>query len=176
MLKTIFNKSEKTFSKKEFKILFDDNFEALRDYIYYKSGDIQQAEDVAQEAFLKLWEKRSEIKKDSVVSYLFRITHNIFINQTRHAKVSFNFQNHHNLDDINHVSPEFEFEFKEFNILLQKALANLPENTRVAFLMNRIDGMKYKEIAERLDISIKTVEKRIQKAVNQLKESINYKL
>ncbi len=175
-MKIIFNKSDKAFSQKEFKLLFDNNFEQLRDYIYYKCGKIEQAEDVAQEAFLKLWEKRAEVKKDTVVSYLFRIAHNIFINQTRHAKVSFNFQSQNNMQEVDSSTPQFELEFKEFDALLQKALANLPEKTRVTFLMNRIDGMKYKEIAERLEISIKTVEKRMQNAVNQLKESINHKL
>jgi RNA polymerase sigma-70 factor (ECF subfamily) len=175
-LKIIFNKEDKAFSQKEFKLLFDNNFEQLRDYVYFMCGNIEQAEDVAQEAFMKLWEKRTEIKKETVISYLFRIAHNIFINQTRHAKVSFNFQNQNNFQEIDNSSPEYELEFKEFDIQLQNALARLPEKIRVTFLMNRIDGLKYKEIAERMDVSIKTIEKRIQKAVSLLKKNINYKL
>lgn len=175
-MKIIFNKEDKAFSQKEFKLLFDNNFEQLRDYVYFMCGNIEQAEDVAQEAFMKLWEKRTEIKKETVISYLFRIAHNIFINQTRHAKVSFNFQNQNNFQEIDNSSPEYELEFKEFDIQLQNALARLPEKIRVTFLMNRIDGLKYKEIAERMDVSIKTIEKRIQKAVSLLKKNINYKL
>ncbi|MCF6242379.1 MAG: RNA polymerase sigma-70 factor [Bacteroidales bacterium] len=175
-MKIIFNKENKTFSQKEFKLLFDNHFEQLRDYIYFKCSNIEQAEDVAQEAFLKLWEKRKEIKKDTVLSYLFRIAHNIFINQTRHSKLSFNFQYQNQGSEIDNSSPEYELELKEFDKILQQSLAALPEKVRVTFLMNRIDGLKYKEIAERLNVSVKTIEKRMQKAVNQLKESINYKL
>ncbi len=175
-MKIIFNNENKTFSQKEFKLLFDNNFEQLRDYIYFMCGNIEQAEDVAQDAFMKLWEKRAEIKRETVLSYLFRIAHNIFINQTRHAKLSFNFQNQNNIQEIDNSSPEYELELKEFDVQLQNALAGLSEKIRVTFLMNRVDGLKYKEIAERLDVSIKTIEKRIQKAVNQLKKTINYKL
>ncbi len=175
-MKIIFNNENKTFSQKEFKLLFDNNFEQLRDYVYFMCGNIEQAEDVAQEAFMKLWEKRTEIKRETVLSYLFRIAHNIFINQTRHAKLSFNFQNQNKTAEIDNSSPEYELELKEFDIQLQNALASLPEKMRVTFLMNRVDGLKYKEIAERLGVSIKTIEKRIQKAVNQLKKTINYRL
>ena len=175
-MKIIFNNENKTFSQKEFKLLFDNNFEQLRDYVYFMCGNIEQAEDVAQEAFMKLWEKRTEIKRETVLSYLFRIAHNIFINQTRHAKLSFNFQNQNKTAEIDNSSPEYELELKEFDIQLQNALASLPEKIRVTFLMNRVDGLKYKEIAERLGVSIKTIEKRIQKAVNQLKKTINYRL
>lgn len=176
VLKIIFNKKNTNLSKEEFKLLFDSNFEQLRDYIYFMCGNIEQAEDVAQEAFMKLWEKRFEIKKNTVLSYLFRIAHNIFINQTRQTKLSFNFQNQNKAVDINNSSPEYELELKEFDTQLQNALANLPEKIRITFLMSRIDGLKYKEIAERLNLSIKTVEKRIQKAVYQLKKTINHKL
>ena len=156
--------------------MFDNNFEQVRDYIYFKCGNIEQAEDVAQEAFLKLWEKREEIKQETVLSYLFRIAHNIFLNQIKREQLSFNFINQSLSKGIDHTSPEFEMEMKEFDIKLQKALAELPEINRITFLMNRVEGLKYKEIAERLDVSIKTIEKRMQKALNQLKEIIEYKI
>jgi len=66
-------------------------------------------------------------------------------------------------------------ELKEFDVKLQKALAGLSEINRTTFLMNRIDGLKYKEIAERLNISIKTVEKRMQNALGQLRKTIEHK-
>jgi len=175
-LNIIFNKNKGSFSRQEFKNLFEENYEQVRDYIYYKCGNIEQAEDVAQDAFLKLWEKRNEIKYDTVLSYLFRIAYNIFLNQIKREQLTFNFQNQSCENGIDNQSPEYEMEIKEFNEKLQKALAMLPEKYRVTFLMNRIDGLKYKEIAERLDISVKTVEKRMQKALNLLKETITYKL
>ena len=172
----IFKKDKNIFSQQEFKLLFDENFEKLRDYIYYKCGDIEQAEDIAQETFLKLWEKREKVKKDTVLSYLFRIAHNIFVNHVKREQIVFNFQNQHSSQFVDNESPEYKMEFKQFDDKLQIALAELPEPIRVTFLMNRIDGLKYKEIAVLLDISIKTVEKRIQKAVILLKELLDHKL
>ena len=160
----------------EFKSLFDDNFDKIKNYVYFKCGNIKQAEDIAQEAFLKLWEKRHDVKKETLLSYLYRIAHNIFINQVKREQLSFKFQNVSMEKDIDHVSPEYEMELKEFDQKLQKALAELPEINRVAFLMNRVEGLKYREIAESLEISIKTVEKRMQNALNQLRESIKFKL
>jgi len=90
-LKVIFNKNT-GFSHSEFKSIFDDNFDKIRNYVYFKCGNIQQAEDIAQEAFLKLWEKRNVVKKETLLSYLYRIAHNIFINQAKREQLSFNFQ------------------------------------------------------------------------------------
>ncbi len=177
-MKIIFNKNKDYFTQKEFKQLFENNYESLRDYIYYKSGNIEQAEDIAQEAFLKLWEKRKELKQETILSYLFRIAHNIFLNQVKREQVVFNFQNQSTDDYIERSSPEFELELKEFDQILQKALASIPEKHRVVFLLNRIDGLKYKEIAERLDLTTKAVEKRMQKAMEILKTAVkgNFKI
>jgi RNA polymerase sigma-70 factor (ECF subfamily) len=72
-------------------------------------------------------------------------------------------------------SPEFELELKEFDFRLQKAISDLNEKNRVVFLMNRIDGMTYMEIAENIGITIKAVEKRMKKALDSLTEKMNYK-
>lgn len=173
-MKIIFNRKNEL-SQTEFKLLFDEHFEKLRNYAYFKCGNIEQAEDIAQESFLKLWEKRGEVKKATMLSYLYRIAHNTFINQAKREQLSFNFQNQNTNADIDYASPEYEMELKEFDVKLQKALAELSEINRITFLMNRIDGLKYKEIAQRLEISVKTVEKRMQNALKQLKESIEHK-
>jgi len=173
-LKIIFNR-KKELSQAEFKLLFDEHFEKLRNYVYFKCGNIEQAEDIAQEAFMKLWEKRADVKRETMLSYLYRIAHNIFINQAKREQLSFNFQNQNTDGDIDFASPEYEMELKEFDVKLQKALAGLSEINRTTFLMNRIDGLKYKEIAERLDISVKTVEKRMQNALGQLRKTIDHK-
>ena len=173
-MKIVFNKN-KSLSQVEFKSLFDDNFDKIRNYVYFKCGNIEQAEDIAQEAFLKLWEKRGNVKKETMLSYLYRIAHNVFINQAKREQLSFNFQYNNQESDVNLESPEYEMELKEFDKKLQNALAGLSEINRVTFLMNRIEGMKYREIAKNLGISIKTVEKRIQNALNKLRESIEFK-
>jgi RNA polymerase sigma-70 factor (ECF subfamily) len=67
------------------------------------------------------------------------------------------------------VSPEEEMEYKELQQRYKKALAGLPEKQRVVFLMSRVDGLKYHEIADRLNISVKAVEKRMKNALDDLK-------
>jgi len=174
-LKIIFKKN-KGLSQIEFKTLFDNNFDKIRNYVYFKCGNIEQAEDIAQEAFLKLWEKRTDVKKETMLSYLYRIAHNVFINQAKREQLSFNFQNSSQDCDVNMESPEYVMELKEFDEKLQNALAKLSEKNRVPFLMNRVEGMKYREIAESLGISVKAVEKRMQNALSQLRDSIEFKL
>ena len=74
--------------------------------------------------------------------------------------------------DTNNQSPEYLFEEEEFKLKLTKAIASLSEAQREVFLLNRIDGKKYREIAELLDISQKTVEKRMSGALQILKAQI----
>ena len=74
------------------------------------------------------------------------------------------------------VSPEFELELKEFNDKLQNAIGALKEKNRVVFLMNRIDGLTYKQIADNLGLSQKAIEKRMKNALDELKKTIEYKI
>jgi RNA polymerase sigma-70 factor (family 1) len=154
---------------------FEENFKTLRNYLYYKYGDSNQASDVAQEAFIKLWQNANQVSLEKAKSFLYTVANNATLNQIAHQKVVLNFANK---KQNNHFaeSPEFILEEKEFDKKLQNAIAKLPEKNRTCFLLNRIDGKKYKEIAEILDINIKTVEKRISAALQDLKiELENFK-
>ena len=73
---------------------------------------------------------------------------------------------------ISNESPEYILEEKQFHEKLEKALADLPENQRTTFLLNRIDGKKYAEIAEMENISVKAIEKRMHLALKALREKI----
>jgi len=72
-----------------------------------------------------------------------------------------------------HETPEFLMEEREFKTKLDKALNDLPENQRTTFLLNRIDGKKYKEIAEMEGVSVKAIEKRMHLALKTLREKID---
>ena len=76
----------------------------------------------------------------------------------------------------NAESPEFEMELKEFNDKLKSAINRLNEKNRTVFLMNRIDGLTYGEIAENLNLSEKAIEKRMKNALDELKKTIEYKI
>ncbi|WP_297087354.1 sigma-70 family RNA polymerase sigma factor [uncultured Draconibacterium sp.] len=161
--------------KREFITLFNEMFQPVKNYVYYKVGDIEVAEDIAQDAFTKVWEKRSEIRLKTVRSLLYTIASNLCKNRFEHQQVVFEFANNYNRNKWE-VSPEFELELKEFNAKLQLELGRLSEKNRTVFLMNRIDGFTYREIAENLEISVKAVEKRMKNALTELKKTIEYKL
>jgi len=144
----------------------------LHNYIFYKCGDIDLTGDIVQDTFLKFWENCQKIIVGKSKSYLFTIANNLFLNDYAKNKVVLNFKKTP-AKNYTHENPEFLLEEKEFNEKLEKALSNLSESQRVAFLMNRIDGKKYKEIAKILGISVKAVEKRIHNALLNLRKEID---
>jgi len=147
----------------------------LRNSMYYKTGDMQVAEDLVQDTFLKIWEKRETINPETVKSLLFKIANNLFLNRIEHEKVSFKFVAGYNGNDLSNA-PDFELEMKDFDIRLQETLADLNEKSRSVFLMNRIDELTYFQIACNLNISVKAVEKRMSKAIAFLKERLDVKI
>ena len=158
-------------TKNEFKTLFDGHFDSVRSYIYYRCGDTDLATDIAQDVFLRIWEKQIHIDKTRPVSLLFKIARDMFVSSFRRKKVEMNFIN--NLErDPQEGSPEEKLEYKELEGRYNKALADLPEKQRIVFLMSRIENLKYYEIAERLGISVKAVEKRMKNALSFVRISI----
>jgi RNA polymerase sigma-70 factor (ECF subfamily) len=156
----------------EFDEIFNNWYDPLRNFIYYKTGDVQVAEDIAQDTFLKIWEKRSQIKKETVKPLLFKIAYNLFINRIQHQKVSFKFAEQ-SKGEKTHVPADYELEMAEFDAKLQRALASLDERNRTVFLMNRIEDFTYTQIAEQLGLSVKAVEKRMEKALSFLRLAID---
>ena len=169
-----FSKGFNPLSLEEFKILFDDLYVPIKNFIYYKVGDVALAEDIAQDVFVKLWEKRKDIEKGKVKSLLYTIANNLTMNHFNHQSVVLNFERSYS-PGISE-SPQFVLETKEFDDLLQRTISAIPEKSREVFLMNRIDKLTYKEIAKRLEIGEKAVEKRMHKAIELLKDKIGHKI
>ncbi len=146
--------------------------QSATNFAYYKSGDSDTALDLVQEAFAKIWENCSQIDYTKVKTYLFTTVNNLFLNSVKHQKVVLAFAKDTPPLDKTNQSPEYLLEEEEFKIKLQNAIASLSEAQREVFLMNRIDGKKYREIADILGISQKAVEKRMSGALKTLKEQI----
>ncbi len=153
--------------------MFDQYFDPVRSYIYYRCGDTELASDVAQEVFMRVWEKQlyPDVKKEKAL--LFKIAGDIFISQYRRKVLEMNYMQSLVVDESENSSHE-ELEFKELSSTYQNALQAMPEVSRVAFLMSRVEKLKYSEIAERLNISVKAVEKRMTNALNHLREKLAY--
>ena len=152
---------------------FKNHARALRNYLYYKFGNEEQADDVTQEAFIKLWENCANVPPEKAKSFLYTVANNTTLNQIAHQKVVLEYSKRNVNHDTDNQDPEFLLEEEQFKVRLQKAIANLSEAQRTAFLMHRIDGKKYHEIAQILDISVKAVEKRIHGALLQLRKEID---
>jgi RNA polymerase sigma-70 factor (family 1) len=162
-------------SQEEFDRIFVDWYTQLRNFVYYKTGDMQISEDIVQDTFLKVWEKRESIRKDTIKPLLYRIANNLFLNRIDHEKVQLRFASD-NVKNEYSAAPDFELEMREFDERLQRSLSELDEKNRVVFLMNRIDDLTYREIAETLGLSQKAVEKRMGKALAFLKEKLDVKI
>jgi RNA polymerase sigma-70 factor (ECF subfamily) len=157
----------------DFRSLFDQYYQGLKSFIYYKIGDIEAAEDIVQEVFLKLWDKRESIEMKTVKSFLFTIANNMSINHLKHRTIVFNFARNE-IPRNSAETPQFALELKEFQAKLEKILADMPENSRVVFLMNRIEKLTYNEIAERLGLSVKAIEKRMSSALSFLRDKLEH--
>jgi RNA polymerase sigma-70 factor (family 1) len=155
-------------TQEEFKSIFDTYYRPLKNFLYYKLADIDLAEDITQEVFIRAWDKRDTILRDTVKSYLYKIGHNLAINHFNSAKARFELKLEHHDSRVSE-SPHDVLEKDEFAERLNRALENMPEGQRVVFLMNRVDELTYREIAERLEISDKAVEKRMHGALESLR-------
>lgn len=159
------------FDRHAFKQAFQDHAKQVRNFIYYKCGDAAQAEDIMQEAFLRLWNDRAKIDGSKVKGFLFTVANNLFLDSTRRQKVALKYQQAPKRE-MDEESPQHVLEQKEFRKRLQDAIDALPEGQREVFLLNRIDKLTYNEIAERLGVSVKAVEKRMGKALAKMRKLV----
>jgi RNA polymerase sigma-70 factor (ECF subfamily) len=154
-----------------FEQLFDSCYEPLCRYAYSILRDINDAEDVVQKTFCKLWDQREMLNiQSSVNSYLYRIVHNDCLN-TIHQQTN---RQEHNLKYIStmntNVNSTIEhIESSDLQKAIDLALAGLPPQCRRVFEMSRIEQLSYAEIAGQLNISTNTVENHISKALKLLR-------
>lgn len=156
-----------------FEKVFNTHSKTLRNFIYFKCGDAAQADDLVQDAFVKLWNNCAKVSFEKAKSYLYTVANNAFLNEVAHKKVVLKHQK--SVSSVaTHENPEFIYREKEFQKELDNAIANLSEKQREVFLLNRIEKKKYREIAEMLDISVKAVEKRMHGALVSLRSEIKF--
>lgn len=159
-------------SKIEFRQLFDSYFDMIRQFIFYRCGDTDVASDMAQDVFLKIWEKREKLDDRNLKSLLYKMANDLVISNYRKDMSRLNFEQEMTYQKEDSLSPEGELEFEELACSYSKALENMPETQRVVFLMSRNDELKYHEIADCLSISVKAVEKRMSAALQFLRTEL----
>lgn len=158
---------EQLFSK-----IFRTNSNDLFNFLRYKYGEGLSPRDKVQEAFVTLWNNCKKVPPEKAKSFLFTTANNLMLNEIKHRKVVLK---HQEVKPRGHTNetPEFLMEESEFMQKYEAALAKLSEAQRVAFLLNKAEGKRHKEIAEMLGISRKAVEKRIYGALAKLRKDID---
>lgn len=154
--------------QKKFEKVYFEHAEYLRNFLYYKCGNLQMAEDLTHDAFSKMWENCAKVIIEKAKSFVFTIGNNLLLNQFKRKKVVLKF-NQSDIKKKDLEDPQYLMEHEEFKLKLERMISKLPVKQREVFLMNRIDKMKYREIAETLGISVKAVEKRMHNALKVLK-------
>ena len=163
--------------KVAFKELFKKHYPSLCIYCKLKYGfDIHLAEDVVNSSFIKLWENQHKLATDlSPKSYLYKIVDNISLNIARHEKVKKQHAEHvlkTTTEDISETSFD-TIDLKQLSAAIDIAITELPEQMRRIFELRKFEGLKYAEIAGRLNISIKTVDTQMSRAMTRLREKLS---
>ncbi|CAI8207623.1 MAG: ECF RNA polymerase sigma factor SigW [SAR116 cluster bacterium] len=161
-------------SKEAFAFFFNKYYNSLVNYIFAISSSKTTAEEIAQETFIIFWEKRKKlsIKNNYLKAYLFKSAYYKFIDDNRALNKKYKL-----LEDLRNESYveliDFDSSLKQEQIKnINSIIDSLPDRCKQIFIMSKIDGLKYKEISDRLEISVKTVEAQISKALKVLRSKL----
>ena len=157
-----------------FRLLFNRYYQILLAIAINLVKDINSAKDAVQEVFFQIWKRREVLEiPDKVEAYLKRSTINRALNLIQSKKRITSLDSSFDVSGKS-VDAQDQLEADEMNIVIQQTLAELPERCRTVFVMKRIEGLSLKEIAARLDISPKTAENQITKALKILKTAVKH--
>ena len=159
-------------SEQALTLIFRTYYGYLCKVIYKIIPDSNQAEDLSQEVFFELWRKRGQLQVSiSLKAYLRRAAVNRALNYIRGRKIRLTDVNPYPMD-TGQVHAGQKMEADELQQHIDAAIDGLPERCRIVFVLSRFEDMSYNEIAGALDISVKTVENQISKALKQLREAL----
>ena len=163
-------------NEQDFETIFKDFFPRLSAFAYKYLKDFDSSKEVVHDVFIKFWEKRSGLDQDKPLkSYLFTAVHNRCLNYIRDNK-KFDTNVEVGSEKLNMTAghdQQKHMEAAELQGKINQILAGLPEKCRMVFQLSRMEGKKYKEIAEELDISQKTVETHMSKALKVLRAGLS---
>lgn len=160
-----------------FEKLFRFHYTGLQRFLwgYVKCSHI--AEELVQEVFVRIWEKRRTLNpNENVKTYLYKIGRNLAIDHLRHQKIVHKWEKEKKaLRSYSVIRKKLDDKVHKKLILkeVRKAITNLPERRRQVFILSRYEGMSYKEIAEVLEISVNTVETQISRALSTLRDKFS---
>ena len=155
----------------QFKLVFDEYYVALSNFAFTYIKDKLASEDIVQEVFLKIWEKRPDlIGSSSIRFYLFTAVRNNCLTHLQRVKKTLSLHAVKLEDSLVYLpSEKQEGQPVDRMTLLKKAIAQLPPKCKEVFLLSRVGELSYKEIGKTLGISVKTVDNQIGKALKMLR-------
>lgn len=160
-------------SERAFEQVFKTYFKPLHSYAYTILKDDSTAEEMVQNVFFNIWNRRERLAIDgSIKAYLYRSVHNESLNFLKHQKVRASYQVHYRQETPETESSSGKIMAEELSAHIQKALNELPPQCRMIFQLSRFEQLKYKEIAGELGISVKTVENQMGKALRVLRTKL----
>jgi RNA polymerase sigma-70 factor (family 1) len=156
----------------EFKDFFEIYFDPVRSYIYYNCGDTDLATDIAQDVFVNVWEKKFDLHDKRIKGLLYKMAKEMYITRYRRIMVERRYIESIRFD-YEGLPADADIKYSEMKERYEAALAKLPATQREVFLMSRNEQLKYSEIAERLELSVKAVEKRMTGALAYLRKVLD---
>jgi RNA polymerase sigma-70 factor (ECF subfamily) len=154
-------------NERAFEQLFKQYYTSLCRYADSIVKDLDDAEEVVQTVFVTIWEKRLDIEISQLLkSYLYRSVHNHCLNRLKHNKIKEVHQEYIGYFGEQHYEAVTEvIERNELEVKIREAIEKLPEQCKIIFKLSRFDELKYQEIANKMGLSIKTIENQIGKAL-----------
>jgi RNA polymerase sigma-70 factor (ECF subfamily) len=159
-----------------FTAIFEAYYKDLVMFAFTFTKNSDSAEDTVQEVFVRLWEKRQELKlHGSLKSYLLKSVQNLCLDEFRRRKVREHYADDKETQSLyaNNDTEDYIL-YTDLQNHLDNVLAQMPDEVAQTFRMNRFDGLKYHEIAQQLNVSLRTVESRISKALRIIHQAIEY--
>jgi len=158
---------------KSYEFLFRLHYEPLLSYSITITKSEADSEEVIEELFYKLWKDRKKINiKHSISAYLYQSVFHNSLQIIKRGKLTENYIQYSLNQPRQDIDPLEILKYEELNRAFFELMEELPERQRLIFKMNRIQGLKYKEIADELSISLKTVESNITKALQYFRENL----
>jgi RNA polymerase sigma-70 factor (ECF subfamily) len=160
--------------KQAFELMFRTYYQPLCNYACSTVKDMDDAQEIVQNTFFNIWNKKNSLDvRSSMKAYLYRAVHNDCLNRLKHAKVKRMYaEDQQAVMTRTSEDSSKQMQVKELNVLVNKAIDSLPEQCGHIFKLSRFESMKYSEIAEHLNISVKTVENHMGKALKILREQL----
>jgi RNA polymerase sigma-70 factor (family 1) len=160
--------------KGQFESLFRSSYVSLVRYAKKIVKDHDSAEEIVQDLFFRFWQDKEKIRIESSLNgYLFRAVHNRCLHWIEHNRVvEKHAQEIMLMEADNSETPAEIIHYKELQVKIAEILERLPEKCGRIFCMNRFDGLKYSEIAEKLSVSVKTVEANMGRALKEFRKAL----